>query len=282
VQFPHGIVQGSPSSWQAEADFQTQWRPVFNLAVGGLSFLFLIGGLIGIYLLWYLKGRDKPVDLVADYLAEPPSDLPASVAGTLIDEGADMRDVIAGIVDLARQGAIRMEEEEEPGFLGIGTHREFTFTLLDESKATRPFEIMLIEGVFKGHRTRKLSDLRNKFYKTVPKIQEQLYHDVVKEGYFSDSPKKIRSRYVILGGCSLAIAVPLGFFATPILAGFTDAAFCVPVALGIVAAAMLIVGRFMPAKTEKGAEETAKMACFRALPEEHRKVHRPPGSQGPL
>jgi len=73
VQFPHGVVQGSPAAWQKEADFQDKWRPVLNLAVGGGSFLVLVLGLLLIYILWYAKGRDKPVGLVADYLAEPPA-----------------------------------------------------------------------------------------------------------------------------------------------------------------------------------------------------------------
>ena len=61
--------------------------------------------------------------LIADYLPEPPSDLPPGIAGTLIDESADMQDILATILDLARRGAIEIEEVEEKGFLGIGATR---------------------------------------------------------------------------------------------------------------------------------------------------------------
>ncbi len=39
-----------------------------------------------LYIWWYRRGRDKPVGLVADYLPEPPSDLPPGMVGTMLDE----------------------------------------------------------------------------------------------------------------------------------------------------------------------------------------------------
>ena len=49
------------------------------------------------------------------------------MAGTLIDESADMQDILATILDLARRGAIEIEETQEPGFLGIGTITDFIY-----------------------------------------------------------------------------------------------------------------------------------------------------------
>ncbi len=101
--------------------------------------MLLFGGPLAVYLLWYTRGRDRPVGIVAEYITEPPSDLPAGVVGTLVDEKADVKDIIASIVDLARRGALRMEEEKKEGFLGIGSGRDYIFHLEDPSKATRPF-----------------------------------------------------------------------------------------------------------------------------------------------
>ena len=72
------------------------------------------------------------------------NDLPAGVAGTLLDEKADMKDIIASIVDLARRGVMTMTETQEPGFLGIGTNRDFTFRLVDTEQSLRPYEIALL------------------------------------------------------------------------------------------------------------------------------------------
>ena len=68
-----------------------------------------------------------PVGLIADYLPEPPSDLPAGMVGTLVDESADMQDILASILDLARRGVLEIEEVQEPGFLGIGSKTDFIY-----------------------------------------------------------------------------------------------------------------------------------------------------------
>ena len=52
-------------------------------------------------------GRDKPVGLIADYLPEPPSDLPPGIVGTLIDERADMQDILSTMLDLGKRGCSR-------------------------------------------------------------------------------------------------------------------------------------------------------------------------------
>ena len=66
-----------PRRKQAQQAFQQRWGPVFNLGFLALAGLFAIGGPVLLYLWWYRKGRDHPVGLIADYLPEPPSDLPA-------------------------------------------------------------------------------------------------------------------------------------------------------------------------------------------------------------
>jgi hypothetical protein len=113
AQFTHGVVAGTAPSWQASADaaaaqaeadqaFRDRWGPVATTLLSTLALALLLGGPALVYLMWYKYGRDKPVQRVADYLPEPPDDLPPGLAGTLLDESADMQDIIATIVDLAR------------------------------------------------------------------------------------------------------------------------------------------------------------------------------------
>ncbi|WP_152918134.1 DUF2207 family protein, partial [Ardenticatena maritima] len=61
---------------------------------------------------WYTKGRDPEVGEFAEYITEPPDDLPPGIVGTLLDEKADIKDVIATIFDLARRGIISIEENQ--------------------------------------------------------------------------------------------------------------------------------------------------------------------------
>lgn len=263
VQFPHGVVQGSPPAWQAAFDRRQTLGPVFTLVFVVLGIVILIGGPVLLYLLWYARGRDRPVGLVAEQISEPPSDLPAAVVGTLVDERADLKDIIAGILDLARRGALRMEEEEAKGFLGIGAGREFVFHLQDAAKAIYPFEQTLLRALFGGRTQVELSDLRHKFYKSIPTLQQELYQEVVRAGFFPDNPQAIRRRWAIWGGVGLVGAVLAACVLTGIFGDYTDWAFCPAAALGITALGAIILGNFMPRRTAKGAEEAAKWLAFK-------------------
>ncbi|HID88160.1 MAG TPA: DUF2207 domain-containing protein, partial [Anaerolineae bacterium] len=114
VQFPHGVVAGSPAAWQRAEDM----RPVVNLVMGVVGAMLAVGGPLLFLALWYVRGRDPHVELPTDYLTEPPSDAPPAVAGTLVDEKADMRDILATIVDLARRGYLEIEEVRKRSFFG--------------------------------------------------------------------------------------------------------------------------------------------------------------------
>jgi hypothetical protein len=128
VEFTPDVVVGSAQPWQVSADqavaereaaeqYRQTWGPIATVGLGALGALFLLGGPALLYLLWYKLGRDKPVDIVADYLPEPPEELPAGMVGTLLDEQADMQDIIATLVDLARRKAISITEVKTSGFL---------------------------------------------------------------------------------------------------------------------------------------------------------------------
>ena len=116
------------------------------MSFGTLGLLLLFGGPALVYLLWYRKGRDKPVARVADYLPEPPDSLAPGLAGTLIDDKADMQDIMATIVDLARRKAISITEDKEEGFFRMST--DFIYRREDKSVQMSPFELKLIDGMF--------------------------------------------------------------------------------------------------------------------------------------
>ncbi len=267
VQFPHGIVQGGPPSWQAEydrwAEYNEKWRPLVNLGVGALGLLILVGGPLGVFLLWYTRGRDVPAEPVAEYLTEPPGELPAGVVGTLLDEEADMQDIVASIVDLARRGVIRMREVEEPGFLGIGERRDYVFELVDAGRSLRPYEETLLKKLFGGRDKRRLSELKEKFYTAIPELKEQLYKEVVREGFFRSNPERTRRLYSGLGIAGIILAFILGFFAAAILSKYSGAAILPPIGLGFTFLTLTILGRFMPRKTREGSTAAAKWRAFR-------------------
>ena len=162
VQFPHGIVTGQPPSWQAAED-RVQWyndnvRPLLDLFLGALAIFLLVVGVLWVFVTWLSHGRDPSVGEVPDKLSEPPSDLPPGVAGTLVDERADVQDVIATVVDLARRGVLRIVEENRPR--GRRSGEDFRVELLNEdTSGLREYERTIVKAFFGGDRSVRFSKL---------------------------------------------------------------------------------------------------------------------------
>ena len=218
------------------------------------------GGLAGLYAYWVSCGaRSKPVAMVADYLPEPPSELPPGLAGTLLDESVDMEDILATVVDLARRKAISITEEQTEGFFRTG--RDFIYRR-ENNVALQPYEAELIKAMFGSKDEVRLSDLKEKFYSKLDGIKSKIYAASVEQGLFPNSPQKVRSQYGCLGhGIVAAAAIGLVFFT---VFGQLTMAACMPgLGMGVLAVGVLVLARPMPRKTDKGAEEAAKWRAFR-------------------
>ncbi|HEY8597425.1 MAG TPA: DUF2207 domain-containing protein, partial [Thermomicrobiales bacterium] len=271
VSFPHGLVSATAPPWQTQFEQQAAAQAkresiqnLITLVSFVFGFLILIGGGIGLYLLWYMRGRDRHVGLVADYLREPPSDISPGIAGTLIDEQANLHDVLATFADLGRKGVIHIEEVQTPGMFGVGGGHDFVVDRLDANVPLSSFEQTLLDTIFIDGSTQvKLSEVKANLIASMPRFGEQLYAEVVALGYFSVSPEKTRRRYRSFGIALIGLAAFawLALLCTvgTMAGGLTFAAF----PLGIVGLALIGLSRAMPAKTEKGAEEAAKWNAFK-------------------
>ncbi|MCB0201468.1 MAG: DUF2207 domain-containing protein, partial [Anaerolineae bacterium] len=213
VQWPHDIVAGAPAAWQQTIDKQDRVGPLADVGALGLTVLAIVGGLLALFLLWYSAGRDAPVKLPADWIPEPPSDLPAGMAGTLVDERADTKDVIATLVDLARRGVLAIQDETTPGLFGIGENHEFTYHLENAALPMRPYEKYLIDNIFGEETEKKQSELQAKFYTHLEKAKKQIYEATVEDGYFPSSPERTRTTWAVIGVAVLILAAVIGCFA---------------------------------------------------------------------
>lgn len=263
VQFPHGVVQGQPPAWQASDDRQRQWGPVVGVLFGGLGLMILIGGPLAVYLLWYKRGRDLPVGPLPEYISEPPGDLPAGIVGTLVDENADLKDIIATITDLARRGVLRLEEQQLEGFLGIGSGREYIFHLVAAGQAQRKYEQTLLKALFSDQNERRMRDLRERFYAYIPTLQQQLYDEVVQAGFFPSNPNTTRTLWRSLGVVGVVLGGIVSFGLLAVLGSYSSLAVCPGVGLVITALALVFTGPHLPRKTLQGAEEAAKWLAFK-------------------
>ena len=265
VQFTHGVVAGTAAPWQATAEKSetvSRWRTVANIFFMLLGLMLFILAPVGIYLVWYIWGRDPRPEIVPTYLPEPPSDLPPGMAGTLIDEKADTRDVLATIVDLARRGYLHMEELDEDDDSGYSS-RDFLYTKQrDPDDDLRPYESYLLEKLFGSESERKLSSLKNTFYQYNDKAKKMLYEEVTKSGYFVSNPKTTRLRWLAAGFGMMALSAIFLCLGFPLLAWLTDTGVLLAFGPGLFGLGLIIISYFMPKKTQKGADEAAKWKAF--------------------
>lgn len=249
IRFPLDQLDLEQPAWQSRAARADR----YGLIAAVLGVLVLLGGPTLVLLLWYTRGRDPEVGLVADILSEPPSDLPPAIAGTLVDERADMRDIMSTMVDLARRGYLTMQEEKN----------NFQFTRTTKpTNNLRTYEKEFLKGIFGTKTERDLNSLRYKFADKLPKIRNLLYDELVDGSLTVGSPETVRNRYrgLALGVSFLGF---LGFFVSSALAETVATAVCPVLALIPAIMALFYTSTHMPRKTHEGAEEAAKWRAFR-------------------
>ena len=252
VQFPHGLLPIETPGWQAAE----QRDDVVGLGVLAVSLLLLVGGPLGVLLLWYLRGRDPQLGVVVpDYVTEPPDALPPAIVGALIDEKVDMQDIISTLIDLAHRGYLTMEEKEKRGY-------QYTRTSKPDGDL-REYERTFLARVFRGEETRSLSSLQNKFYSAIPELKRQIDEAIVAEGLLPRAPQSVRTSYTILAVVVLVLGIA-SLFLMGVFLGNNAGLACFPM-LAIVgtAIALFIAARHMPRKTAKGTEAAAKWQAFK-------------------
>lgn len=223
----------------------------------------LVGGLVAIIVLWYVRGRDPAIGLIAEYIPEPPDDLPPGAAGTLLDERADHQDVVATLLGLARHGAIQIHQVSRADEQSKGPPN-YEIEVMDPSKTGSRLESDVLAALFDGNpipgSRAMLRDIKGRFDSWEPKIKEDLYQELVDREYFKRSPEATRQRWRRISWFGLIISVVLGF----LLVQATDAWALLPtVAAVVIFLGLMRMGRNMPQKTFHGAESAARWRAFR-------------------
>ncbi len=147
-------------------------------------------------------GSAGPVEFV------PPEAIRPGQVGILLDEHANLLDVTASIVDLAVRGWLTITELEPTGL--FHRHADYELSKKDAGKGELlPYEKKLLHELFKTGTTVKLSDLKYQFRASLTKIQDDMYDDAVKQGWFRVRPDKTRPAWtrgavlvIVLGGGS--------------------------------------------------------------------------------
>ena len=218
--------------------------------------------LFGMWRLWRARGRDPELKPIAARY-EPPDGLTPAELGTLADGKPDMRDITATIVDLAVRGYLHIEERKTDGFFGLFSSEDYHFTLKkprEELASLKAHERALLNAMFaSGDDWVDLSDLKNKFYKHLPKLKENLYSMLVSRGYYTGRPDRVRLLYMA-GGAILGALLAGTSGALMVFFGMQPAA---GIAAGILSGLIIVLfGWFMPSRTVSGTRELEKILGF--------------------
>ena len=211
--------------------------------------------------LWRARGRDPELAPIATQY-EPPSQMTPAEVGTLIDGKPDMRDITATIVDLAVRGFVHITETKEEHLFGLYSSKDYTFALKkprSEWSTLKSHERDMLDAMFGSADSVALSQLKNKFYKHLPGLRSDLYGMLVKGGYYTGRPDRVRMVYTI-GGVILGFLIAvLGAVLMTGLGMQPASAIVAGILSGVI---ILVFGWFMPSRTVNGTRELEKVLGF--------------------
>ena len=224
-------------------------------------FVLPVLSLTAMIILWMRTGRDPRVRESVTVMYSPPqhnniSLTPAEV-GAMVDETLDPRDITATIVGLAVKGYIKIEETREEGII-FDTKDYFLRKVKDPDASLHSFEQRLMQDIFGALPGKMVSALRNEFYKNLPSLKSSLYGELIRKGYFSLSPDKVRITYTgIAAAAAFGTALLLSLLLGDTIGGFRA------LSTGIlVGATVFSFARVMPAKTRNGSSVYMQILGF--------------------
>ena len=258
VGWPAGHIASRPS--QARQQFMDSLR-YLPAAIPFLVFFLT-------YRVWDRRGRD-PEELSYVVRYEPIKGLSPAESGTLIDNTADMQDITSTLVDLAVRGYVRIEEITESHLLGLSKSTDYVFHLLKpipEWAQLAPHEQSYLGGLMDatptGETDVRLSELRNKFYKSLGGIRDGIYDSLVEKGFYLRRPDKVKGAWLVSAG----FVFMLGFFLIGATGSMGLTAISIPALVFAMFGSALTLGIFgliMPARTVAGARARESTLGFK-------------------
>jgi uncharacterized membrane protein len=211
--------------------------------------------------LWRARGRDPELAPIATQY-EPPAQMTPAELGTLIDGKPDMRDITASIVDLAVRGYLHITETKDDHLFGLYSTKDYTFAVKkprSEWTSLKAHERDLLDAMFGSVDSVALSHLKNKFYKHLPGLKNELYGILVNGGYYTGRPDRVRLAYTVGGVLLGFLLAVLGAILMTGLGMQPASAIVAGILSGIV---VVVFGWFMPSRTVRGTRELEKVLGF--------------------
>ncbi len=265
IGFPPGAVASTENiqfRWTVARAFSARPLPL-GLALGLLA----LGG-IALFALHRRAGADAAADGAVTRVAEfvptgagqsefrVVGEIRPGHVGTVADERVDPIDISATLVDLAVRGHLRITE--------LTRASEFAPTEWELSRQSTsddgllPFEQELLTGITAAGPV-AVSELPARVSEVIGGVQDKLYDDVVRNGWYERRPDATRNRWTQTAIIALIGAVGV----TIVLAAFTTFGL-VGLALIALALGLMFVAQEMPARTQKGAALLGGLGALRS------------------
>jgi hypothetical protein len=253
---------------QANAQYSTRWSLgrafTADSSTIGLAVIVFGIGLLGAVGLWFFRGRDAakvgdgaPERPVLDGTDGPqfaaPDGIRPGQVGTVVDETADVVDITATLLDLAVRNYLTIVEQPRESHFG---RLDWELQRLHPGgPELLPYEKALLDAVFADGDSVLVSALGPSLRPRLNLVREQLYADVVTQGWFNSRPDAVRNRWITAGlvllGAGVVLTIVLAIVSKFALVGFAV------MAAGLVLA---LVGQVAPARTARGAAVLGRVA----------------------
>ncbi len=198
------------------------------------------------FVIWSKWGKDEKLTVTTEFY--PPKDVSPSVAGYIIDDTLDKRDLTALVPYWGAGGYLKIRETGKSDY-------EF-IKVKDLPGSALTFERTLFNGIFASGDNVMLSSLKNVLYSSMNSAKSQLEGEVNKNDYYTPGSRGMSGFFVLLGLVSLGYGGyhlfkywgdPVWFSLAFIASGIITIAFGLP----------------MAKKTRKGNELYQKLAGFK-------------------
>ncbi|MDO5683051.1 MAG: DUF2207 domain-containing protein [Propionibacteriaceae bacterium] len=264
ITFPAGVVAPNEEideRWTIGRAFTgTGWPLAAALAALAL-------GAAGLYLLHRRSGRDAapthdPIEVarfdpvgpgVVEF--QPGGDVLPGEVGTVIDERVDPIDITATIMDLAVHGHLLIAELPRRSEFAPA---DWELIRMSGERPLRDYERDLLDAVVPTGQRTLVSEIGPAVAGAIPRIQSDLYDEVVHQGFYERRPDSTRTTW----NTRAIGAVIAGLILTGVLAAFTTFGL-VGLAVIAIGLGLAFVAQEMPARTAKGARLLAGLGVLR-------------------
>ena len=206
---------------------------------------------------------------VADYLTEPPSNLPPAIVAYLIDEAPSVKGALASLFHLANLGLLWIRLGDELAVKRVAEKSLVAgapITLPSGETVSLPTHLVTLFNALQPALPYQEEVPLNRVYTQFQSVLPQVYAQMGDETshFFDETPTEARHRWLVRGQWFILLGVIAGVILALRYFGDFGWLSIAPAVAAIVAGfALVIASRWMPRRTTAGVEEAQRWRAFR-------------------